>query len=317
MLDLAKTLVNEGKIDDAINTYHEVATIFARIEWDDEIPIIQQAIGELKFKKKEIGEIRRKQLEEAIKRERADKEFKFLIKAKQERKKRLLKLEKERLEKQKELREKARELEKEAFELLEEAEKLLNEQDFDKALSNYQKALEIFNSIGWSGEYLKSLRMSMDYIRVKKKEHDARIAEEIELQKKREKEEKEFEAKISSLINLEKEKLKRRKIKLIEREKMLKQAEERKEKAFKIMKEAELLLNGGLLEKSIEKYREAELILREINFPTNVIQETIHLIQERIRQKQALLHRGVLPLRASLDTRKKEMRLCIPTKDTI
>ncbi|MHA1641921.1 MAG: hypothetical protein ACTSVX_04235 [Promethearchaeota archaeon] len=286
LLDLAKTLVNEGKIDDAINAYHEVATIFAWIEWDDEIPIIQQAIRELKFKKKEIEEIRRKQLEEAIKRERADKEFMFRIKAKQEQEKRLLKLEKERLEKQKELREKARKLEKEAFELLEEAEKLLNEQDFDKALSNYKKALEIFNSIGWSGEYLKSLRMSMDYIRVKKKEHDARIAEEIELQKKREKEEKEFEAKISSLINLEKEKLKRRKIKLIEREKMLKQAEERKEEAFKIMKEAELLLNGGLLEKSIEKYREAELILREINFPTNVIKETIHLIQERIQEKQ-------------------------------
>ena len=45
LLDLAKTLVNEGKIDEAINTYHEVATIFARIEWDDEIPIIQQSIG--------------------------------------------------------------------------------------------------------------------------------------------------------------------------------------------------------------------------------------------------------------------------------
>ena len=57
-----------------------------------------------------------------------------------------------------------------AFKIIEEADSLLKEENFNEAIEEYQKALRLFNDIGWTGGYLKLLEDTIQDILIKKQE---------------------------------------------------------------------------------------------------------------------------------------------------
>ncbi|MHA1283596.1 MAG: hypothetical protein ACTSQP_13945 [Promethearchaeota archaeon] len=292
-LDDAQKLISEGKIDDAIDIYHEVANIFAEIQWTEEIPLIKEAIRELENKKREKELWKQRTMQEALQREAAHQAFVEQLKYQRELEKIKLLEKKEILEKQKEIAVKFSEKQKEAFDLIDKGDEYLKQERYDDSLKAYENALKILKEIGWEEGYLRILQENIDAILYKKREKEEERIRQEELIKKQQEEEREFQKRISEHIKQEKARMKLKKIEIQKREELFKRAEEIKNQAFKIMDEALESLNKGDYDQSIQKYRKAALLLSEIQFPIDAINETIKEIKKKkqeadlIRQQEA------------------------------
>jgi len=262
ILDDAQNYLTLGKFDMAIEKYREVNGIFAQIQWLEEIPLINQTINEIENKKREEDSRKQKVFQQLIKEEAEYRQFLDNVKIQREREKLKTQRLKELLEKEKEISSQNMALQKEAFEIIEEVDDLLTQDNFDGALGAYQKALNILKSIGWTGSYITLIEDSIKEIQFKKKEKEQRRTQEKEILRKRLEEERQFE----------------------KREDLIQAIEKQKEEAFNVMDIAEELLKQGNYEEAINKYYQAELILIQIQFPTDVIKETISKIQEEKRK---------------------------------
>jgi hypothetical protein len=284
ILEEAQNFLSLGEFDMAIESYRNVSEIFAQIQWVEELPLIKQAISDIEIKKKEKELWKQKAFQEAIKKETAHRQFLDHIKRQRE-------IEKIKIQKEKELFVEKEGLvaetiskEKEAFKVIDEADFLLKQESFDEALQFYQNALSILNDIGWTGSYIALLEDTIRSIQFKKNEKDQRIIRERERLKKQIDDEREFEKNIADHLQSEKERMISKKIELRKREDLVKYMEQRKLEAFKIMDKAEALLKQGLYEHAIDIYYQAELILTQIQFPTDVIKEMIRKVQEKKRK---------------------------------
>jgi len=168
-----------------------------------------------------------------------------------------------------------------AFRLISDTDIFLQEENFDKATENYRKAIGILTEIGWTHGYLKLLQETLQTINERKRESEKDKQLEQELLIKKQKEGEEFQAKISTSIQREKDRIKRKEFEIQRREELIEKTENRKQEAFKLMDNAENSLNQNQYLQSIEKYRQAELILNEIGFSTRAIREMI----QRVKQK--------------------------------
>jgi len=283
-LDRAQSLISEGKLDEAQNYYYNVINIFAEIQWNDEIPLIQQAIRELDHKKRESDFLKQKQLEKAISEEKVNNEFLQQIKRLRDDETRNIIKEREKLEKVKEFSVQAKQKQEQAFSMIEQAELLLSHENFDNALTEYQKAIDLLKDIGWSESYLKLLEETAFEISNKKIEKERRIAKEKEIQRKKIEEEKEFEKNLAQQMKNERRRLQQKELKLKQQENLKEFLENRKIEAFNLIDRAEILLKQGLYDQAIEEYFQAELILSEIQFPTDAIKEMILKVQEKRRE---------------------------------
>ena len=284
LLDKAQNLVFQGKLEYAIEIYYDVANIFAEIQWIDEIPIIQKTIQNIKNKIRENEILKQKEIQKSIEKEMVNRAF--VEKIKRQRERELAKeMEKaEIIEQQKEISAKYLSKQQSAFKLIGNADILLQEENFDKATENYRKAIGILTEIGWTHGYLKLLQETTQAINERKREREREKQLEQELLIKKQKEEEEFQSKISTSIQKEKERIKKKEFKIQRREELIDKIESRKEEAFKLMDDAENLLNQNQYLQSIEKYRQAELILNEVGFSTRVIREMIQKIQQKNRE---------------------------------
>ncbi|MFX0000097.1 MAG: hypothetical protein ACFE88_08245 [Candidatus Hermodarchaeota archaeon] len=285
LLDKAQDFISHRKFDDALELYYDVVNIFAQIQWIGEISVIQEAINDIENKKREDELNKQKSLQRTIKKEAEDKAFIDLIKYQREREKADFLIERELKEKQKSLSAQNIVKQKEGFKLIEEGEILLEAENFNDAINNYNKAIEILKEIGWGEGYLKLLHDTIETIELKKKERQKEKQIEFESLLKRQKEEDLFQKGISENMEIEQERLKIKEIQLQKREDLVKLMEKSKLEAFKIMDEAQNLLNKGEYDKSIEKYHQAELLLNEINFPTTAIKEMIQKVQEKKKEE--------------------------------
>ncbi len=284
ILEEAQNFLSLGEFDMAIESYRNVSEIFAQIQWVEELPLIKQAISDIEIKKKEKELWKQKAFQEAIKKETDNRQFLDHIKRQRE-------IEKIKIQKKKELFVEKKELiaetiskEKEAFRIIDEADILLRQESFDEALRSYDNALSLLNHIGWTGSYMTLLEDTIRLIQFKKKEKDQRINREKERLKKQIDDEREFERNIAERIQSEKDRMISKKIELRKREDLVKYMELRKLEAFKIMDKAETLLKQGLYEQAIDMYYQAELILTQIQFPTDTIKEMIRKVQEKKRK---------------------------------
>ncbi|MFX1437769.1 MAG: hypothetical protein ACFFAA_11335 [Promethearchaeota archaeon] len=285
LLDRAQNFLSQKKFDDALQIYHDVANIFAQIQWTEEIPIIQETIHSIEEKRRQ-DEINKQQLlEKAIRKEAEDKSFIELIRYRTEREKTEFFKEKEISEKQKQLSAQNIATQQKAFNLIEQGDKFLEEERYDDTISNYNKAIDILKDIGWDERYLKLLNDTIQTIRIKEKEKEKQNQKEFEASLEHQREEELFQKKISEYMLKERKKLQKKQIEIQEKEEMVKKSEERKSEAFKIMDNAQDLLIQGEFEKAIDNYRKAELMLNEINFPTSAIGEMISNIQEEKREE--------------------------------
>jgi hypothetical protein len=281
LLDNAQNLLSQNRFDETIEIYHNVANIFAQIQWIEEIRIIQNAIKEIEIKKKEKELWKQESLQKAIQREISHQTFVEQIKFQREIEKARLMEKQELIEKQKELIPQNLAKQEEAFKIIDEGDLLLKQEYFDEAIEKYQKANSLLSEIGWEPGYLKLLQENLQTIQSKKIEKEKQKKLELEISEKYRVEEQKFQLKITEQIQKEKERMRVKKIEIQKQEALKVNMKKRKSEAFELMYDAETLLDKGQYEQSIDKYRQAELILNEINFPTGLIKETIIKVKEK------------------------------------
>lgn len=284
MLDEAQNFLSLGKFDLAIEKYREVNGIFAQIQWLEEIPLINHTINQIESKRKEEEFRKQREFEQIIREEAEHQEFLNNIKIQREREQLKIQMQKESLEQMKEMSSKRTALQNNAFKMIEEADEYLKQDKFEEAIVAYQKALDILIDIGWTGNYIALLEDSIQNIEFKKKEKEQRTLLEKESLRKQLEEERKFEQEVTQNLQKEKERMVAKKVELLKREEALQVTETKKEEAFRILESADELLKQGNYEQAINKYYQAELILIQINFPTDLIKNAINKIQEEKRR---------------------------------
>jgi len=297
ILDEAQNYLSLGEFNLAIESYRHVNQIFAQIQWIEEIVFINQTINKIENEKKKQEIRKQREFEQIIKEDAEHRQFLINIKIQREREKRLIQKERDILETKKELSSQNILKQQEAFKIIDDADGLLSQENYDKAIEAYQYALNILNQIGWKGKYILLLEESIRNLQFKKDEKERQKLLDKEKLRKYIEEEREFERKVTESFQREREKMLSKKIELLKREDLKKLMEIKKLEAFSIMDKAEQLLTEGKYEESIEKYYNAELILIQIQFPTDIIKDTIIKIQEKKREanltKQQELEYGI------------------------
>ncbi|NVM45474.1 MAG: hypothetical protein HWN79_11210 [Candidatus Lokiarchaeota archaeon] len=283
-LDEAQNYLSLGKFDLAIDKYREVNGIFAQIQWLEEIPLINQTINQIENKRKEEEFRKQREFEQIIKEEAENQ--KFLDNIKIQRKREQLKILKirESEEQKREFSAQHLTLQNNAFKMIEDADEYLKRENFEEALGAYQNALNVLENIGWTGNYITLLKDSIQSVQFKKREKEQSVLLEKEKLRRQWEEEREFEQEVAHNLQKEKERMIAKKIELLKKEEVLQMTENQKEEAFRIMENAEELLKQGNYEQAIDNYYQAELILIQINFPTDLVKDAISKIQEEKRK---------------------------------
>ncbi len=284
ILDEAQNYLSLGKFNLAIEKYREVNSIFAQIQWLEEIPLINQTINQIENIRKEEDIRKQREFQQIIKEEAEHIEFLNSIKIQREREKLKIQRVKESVQQKEALSAQNLTLQNEAFKIIEDADEYLKQDNFDEALGAYQKALNVLKNIGWTGSYITLLEDSIKGVQSKKKEKEQRILLEKQNLRKQLEEERKFEQDLAKNFQKEKERMISKKVELLEREEIRQITETRKEEAFRIMDDAEELLKEGNYKQAIDKYYQAELILIQIHFPTDIIKNAISKIQEKKRK---------------------------------
>ena len=283
-LEKAQNFLSLGKFDMAINDYREAAKVFAQIGWKEEIPLILESIQKIEVKKKEKEVWKQKAIQESIQEEQEARKFMEKIAKEREIEKQKLEAKRIELETAKKITEKSKKQEQNAYQLIEQADLFLTNEAFDSALELYEQALSILNSIGWTSSYLTLLKASIQKVKTRKAEtEDRKKTERLNRIKKME-EDRKFELKIYEQLENEKERLKAKKIAIQKREDLMREGEKLKDEAFMLMDKAEMILNQGLYDQSIDLYHQAELVLSEIQFPTEPIRDMIDKIKAKKRE---------------------------------
>lgn len=297
ILDEAQNYLSLGEFDLAVESYRNVNQIFAQIQWIEEIVLINQTINKIENEKKEIEIRKQREFEQLIKEDAEHRQFLNNLKIRREREKRLIQKERAILETKKVLSSQNILKQQEAFKIIEDADVFLAQENYDKSIEAYQNALNLLKHLGWKGNYISLLEESSRNLQFKKDEKERQKLLEKEKLRKQVEEERVFERKVIESFQKEREKMLSKKIELLKREDLKKLMETKKLEAFSIMDKAEHLLKQGKYEESIEKYYDAELILIQIQFPTEIIKDTILKIQEKKREanitKQQELEYGI------------------------
>ncbi len=281
LLDKAISLLSLRKFDEALNVYYNVANIFAQIQWDDEIPIIQNAIEEIKEKKKETDLWKQMTMKKGIEKETTYQAFIEQMKTQREIEKSKLLEKSEMIKKQKELSAQNLAKQENAFKIIDEADEFLKQENFDEAISKFKAAESILTEIGWEPSYLRTLQDNLRTIQIRKSEKEKEIRREKEIREKRQLEELQFQTRITEGIQKQKERMEAKKIELQKQEVLKAKMEQQKSKAFTLIDEAEKFLSECQYDQSLEKYRQVDLIFSEIQFPAQVIKEAILKVEEK------------------------------------
>ncbi len=286
LLDDAQIFLSQTNYDKALEIYFEVTNIFAQIQWIDEIPIIQETILGIQSKKRENDLLKQRSLEKAIEDDKARFDFLEKIDQQQQREKEIAIKEVQFRERKKLTSTQNLIKQEEAFKLIEDGDRLLKDNNFDNALTKYNNSIVILTEIGWTGEYLKLFYETIDIINDRKREIEKKKEREQHLLSEQQKEEEKFQASINRNIQREKERLRKQQIEILKREDLSNLLEHQKTKAFSLMDDAEKDLIKGQYEEAIDKYRQAELFLSEIGFPSGAVKEMIYKVHDRNRENK-------------------------------
>ncbi|MFX1427103.1 MAG: hypothetical protein ACFFBE_11670 [Promethearchaeota archaeon] len=309
LLDKAQTHLSQGNYDEALPLYYDVANIFAQIQWIDEIPMIQEAINDIQQKKRDQVILQQKELEKAIEEEKANYVFIEKLNLQKEREKALEMKEAESAEIQRRISGQNLIKQEDAFKLIDEGEILLKQNSFENSLNKFHEAINLLTEIGWTGPYLKLLNDTVNSIRSRKRDLEERKKVKQQLIEKQKEEEEKFQKRIHESIQIERERLREKKFQIQKRADLLKSHENKKSNAFDLMEKAENLLKQGQYGQAIEIYRQAELILHEIGFPTGAVKEMINKIQSKNKEeminKQKELEVKLLTEREEIEFQRK------------
>jgi len=264
-LEEAEEYINQSNLDNAILSYQTAGNIFAGIQWEEELHLIEDSIRNLESRKKEQSLMKQKDLQRSIDRYKAEQSFQTQIsKQLQEERDRLSKKEIKLRERDAELEHRKRRKE-EAFKVLDEAQKLLQKGNYEKVIELYQLATNIFAEIQWYDE-VEKIGNAIVEIENKKRETGIKKQRDILALINKERGDRAFQEITFKEMKAQREKLKQREITLMEREKEIIFREKRKEEAFKILEEAQNFLSLGEFDMAIESYRNVSEIFAQIQW---------------------------------------------------
>ncbi|MHA2287315.1 MAG: hypothetical protein ACXABG_00885 [Promethearchaeota archaeon] len=286
-LDAAEDYVKKSDLDKAILAYQTAGNIFASIQWNDELHLIEGSIRDLEKRKRDQSLAQQKEMQKSIEKYKTEQQF-------QEHMSMQLQQERERLKKREillrdqkaelEYREKRKE---EAFIILDDAQKFLAKGDYDKTIEMYQDVTNIFAGIQW---YDEMERIGNAIIEIENKKRNAEIKKqrEIENQIKKEHEDREFQERVISEMKIRKETLKQREVVQQKRKNEVSFRETQKQEAFKMIDEAQNYLSLGKFDLAIEKYREVNVIFAQIQWLEEIplINQTINQIESKRKEEE-------------------------------
>jgi len=324
LLGEASELIQSNEFEKALKIYNQVIKLFNEINWQSEIPKIQQFIKDLEEKQKKFMKLQQEQLKkQEVSKEIFEKSQEFLLKQ-QELKKYVENAKDTKSKAYQQKKQKEKDLSIEAYDLLGEASELEEENQFDEALENYLLATEIFKEIGWHSEVpkiqelIKKLKMKKNkYLKLLLKEKERQAQLQIQQNKLKELE-------VIKQESLQKES--------IQKEEKLKKLEQQKKEQKRIEKEIQYKVNYvGKLERDYEKalkkgkfdqqnpyreiistYEEIIEILKETGWTDqiNPYKETIKHYEEKLTRDEKL---------REIERQKQEEELIstIPVEDQI
>ncbi|MFX1553551.1 MAG: hypothetical protein ACFFBV_06455, partial [Promethearchaeota archaeon] len=194
-------------------------------------------------------------------------------------------------------------------------ESYMKQLQYDKALEYYYAVELMLNEISFPTESIRELILK---IKEKKGEYQLQKQKEFELSIQKEREEWEFQQKIAETTRVEQERLKAKELEILKKEQLKSRLEQRKEQAFKILDEGEHFLKEQNYDNAIVCYRSAGIILNELQFPTDSINNMIFKIKTLKNQKEELKNLQVQKelekleeervLSALIDERKRQER---------
>ncbi|MHA1715406.1 MAG: hypothetical protein ACTSXP_07160 [Promethearchaeota archaeon] len=308
LLDEAGKEFKEGNYARALEIYRECLSYFKEINATREIKIVSDFIELTNSKIREI-ESRKKKKKEIEQKE--EKLYKQKEKELLEHKKLLDKKFQEELDRMKQLEHKRdtdREIMNQALQFVDDANKLFNKikfkvystsddlnEDFDRIISGYEKAIEIFDQKGWK-EAVAGLKKAIALIHNEKKNKMDLMLLQQEHQRKLEELDKTFAIPVVSVVKDEVDREKREQA-FIEK---MRRDKAKREKAFAALTKAQKALND--FEKKskimvdskvkdneypeiIKLYQEAKMLFDEIGWKDEVrkIENSINAIKERER----------------------------------
>ncbi|MFX1488607.1 MAG: hypothetical protein ACFFBI_05630, partial [Promethearchaeota archaeon] len=193
LLDDAQKLISVNNYDAVIEIYYQVLNIFAQIQWKDEIPILKEAIQDIKNRKKEDLIFKQKELQRAVKKEVEDQAFIAQLKYQREREKAETLKNLELIETKEQITAQNLAKQQEAFKMIEEGESLSQNENYDEAMNQYKEAIKILQEIGWSSDYLKLLNDTIRTLQARKVEKEREKQMEFQLKLERQKDEEQFQ----------------------------------------------------------------------------------------------------------------------------
>ena len=285
LVEQGDVLLNNIDFIGAIENYEQAISILTQAGWSGGyLKLLHETLETIQIKKHEYEQEKQKDHELNKRRNEEDLLFQLKISEQMLKEQEKVKVKKIELEKKEILQAQMEERKTVAFKLMDEAESFLNHGEYEKSIETYRRAELILSEIQFP---LDPIREMIQKVQIKKKNEELREQKDFERTLKEKHEESLFQQEITKKMEIEKQKMRARQKELKKREELLAYMEKRKENAFKILEEAEVFVKKSFYDKAIEYYQSAMLILSEIQFPTESINEMIQKVQKMKYEQQA------------------------------
>jgi hypothetical protein len=281
IMDKAEVLLKQGLYEHSIDMYYQAELILTQIRFPTDT--IKEMIRKIQEKKRKDDLAKQHEFELIIKKTEKEKHFLQTIVESMRYEEEKMKAKQIKLKEREDLRiylEKRKDV---AFEIFDEANVFVKQGKYDNALEYYRSAELILNEIQFPTDSIKELIVK---VKEKKREHELQKQKELEFKVQKEREEIEFQKKVAEDIRKKKERLKLKQIEIGNLELLQAKLEKRKDEAFLVLEKAEHYINRLEYDLAIASYRKAMLILNEIQYPTDSINNMIEKVISLKKQKE-------------------------------
>ncbi len=299
LIDTSRNLEREMKYDEAIIQLEQVIDLFKSILWEKNITPIMNNIKDIREKQKRDAQTERSRLmrleklenlSKSIQEKKRDSALQAAQKVKLSRKK----FDQKRLEQLK--------IEKQFFALVRNADRNLHSGNYNEAIDEYQKAIQLVRNlgIGWES-YISKIQATLTRAKQRRKFEEKK---DIEIEEKRE-EIKQLELKFYEQLSLERERLKLKDFDVITHEDEIEYRKQCKQNAFKFLTVAQEYTKHGNYDKAIYAYQNAGNIFAEIQWTDELPQIENAIKELQNRMKESNLYK-LKTMNETIERQKKE-----------
>ncbi len=313
IMTTAQNLLDQGEYTQSIEKYYQAELVLSEINYPTNL--VRDTIHQIQMRMQEDNLLKQQEFERVLKKEEEEKSFQLKIADSLRQEKEKLKLKTIKIRQQEEQKRYVENRKEQAFDLLDNAEVFMKNGNYDKSIEFYRSAELILNEIRFPTEYISQMIIKVsDMQRQKYLEKQQALEKQLHAQR----DEILYQQKIAEEMRKEKQRLENKRISIMEQSQLVTIVENKKEEAFTILDEAKELMQKKEYDMAIKAYRNAMLILNEIHFPTESLNETINkiLIVKKQQEEEAEFeyHRRVEAIQETrrfqllLEERKRQER---------